>query len=142
MDIATALDSLKARADVLTEQNRNDLDDKGYTVFPGIIDDEWAVHEVRTTADFAPTNWLATFYMGDLNFQVVHHLFTKMSHVHYPDIQSIVMETCEEYGVPYTCYHSVWKAAVVHVRFLIALGQRSGPTAIPCTTLETSADSG
>ena len=41
MDITAALDALGARADVLTEQNRKDLDDKGYTVLPGIIDDEW-----------------------------------------------------------------------------------------------------
>ena len=41
MDITRALDALGARDDLLTEQNRNDLDEKGYTVLPGIIDDEW-----------------------------------------------------------------------------------------------------
>ena len=41
MDITAALDALGTREDVLTEQNRKDLDGKGYTVLPGIIDDEW-----------------------------------------------------------------------------------------------------
>ena len=41
MDIARALDALGVRADLLTAQSRNDLDEKGYTVLPGIIDDEW-----------------------------------------------------------------------------------------------------
>ena len=43
MDITSALDALGARDDLLTEQNRNDLDEKGYTVLPGIIDAEWLV---------------------------------------------------------------------------------------------------
>ena len=41
MDIVRALDNLGVRDDLLTEQNRNDLDEKGYTVLPGLIDDEW-----------------------------------------------------------------------------------------------------
>jgi ectoine hydroxylase-related dioxygenase (phytanoyl-CoA dioxygenase family) len=41
VDITAALDALGTCEDVLTDQNRKDLDDKGYTVLPGIIDVEW-----------------------------------------------------------------------------------------------------
>jgi linoleoyl-CoA desaturase len=85
---------------------------------------DWATHQVQTTADFAPRNWLATFYMGGLNFQVEHHLFHHVSHVHYPAIHHIVRETCAEYGVPYRCFGTVREAVGSHFRFLRQMGQR------------------
>src|SRR5207249_1223096 len=36
---------------------------------------EWAIHQVRTTIDFARKNRLLSWYIGGLNFQVEHHLF-------------------------------------------------------------------
>lgn len=85
---------------------------------------DWATHQVQTTADFAPRNRLATFYMGGLNFQVEHHLFHHVSHVHYPAIHHIVRETCAEYGVPYRCFGTVREAVGSHFRFLREMGQR------------------
>ncbi|HTE33077.1 MAG TPA: fatty acid desaturase, partial [Chryseolinea sp.] len=41
------------------------------------IEDSWAVHQLKTTANFAPTNKLANFLCGGLNLQVEHHLFPK-----------------------------------------------------------------
>jgi linoleoyl-CoA desaturase len=90
----------------------------------GRMADDWATHQLRTTADFAPRNWLATFYMGGLNFQVEHHLFHQVSHVHYPAIRHIVRDTCQEYGVPYHCFASVRAAVASHFRFLRKMGQR------------------
>jgi linoleoyl-CoA desaturase len=98
------------------------------TAFPqpdettGAIDREWAVHQVQTTADFAPRNRLATWALGGLNFQIEHHLFSRICHVHYPAIRSIVEETCREFGVRYTCYPSVRAALAAHYRFLRAMG--------------------
>ncbi|MCB6181962.1 acyl-CoA desaturase [Leeia sp. TBRC 13508] len=89
----------------------------------GKMENEWAVHQVKTTADFAPTNKLASFYMGGLNFQVEHHLFHKISHVHYPEIRRIVKETCEEFSVPYLCFPSVRSAIAAHFRFLKSMGK-------------------
>ncbi|WP_137939750.1 acyl-CoA desaturase [Chitinivorax sp. B] len=90
----------------------------------GKMQDEWAVHQVRTTADFAPKSWLATFYMGGLNFQVEHHLFHKVSHVHYPALSRIVRETCAEFDVPYHSFASVGMALKAHFRFLRRMGQQ------------------
>lgn len=86
--------------------------------------EEWAVHQLHTTADFAPKNRFATFYMGGLNFQIEHHLFHKISHVHYPAIAAIVRKTCDEFAVRYLCFPSVRAALAAHFRLLHQLGRR------------------
>lgn len=91
----------------------------------GVIDNEWAIHQVETTANFAGTNKLATWCIGGLNFQIEHHLFPKVCHVHYPAISAIVEETCREFSVDYTSYPTVRSAIAGHYRFLKALGNPS-----------------
>jgi len=86
------------------------------------IENEWAVHEVETTANFAGNNKLATLYLGGLNFQIEHHLFPKVCHVHYPAIGRIVKETCAEFSLPYISYPSVRSAISAHFRFLRTMG--------------------
>ncbi len=61
----------------------------------------WAEHQVESTADFAQGNKLLSWYMGGLNFQIEHHLFPKLCHVHLPFIAPIVRDTCAEFGVRY-----------------------------------------
>ncbi len=63
------------------------------------IKEEWAVHQLMTTANFAPKNKLVRWYVGGLNFQIEHHLFSRISHVHYPAISRIVKAICVEHGV-------------------------------------------
>jgi linoleoyl-CoA desaturase len=67
----------------------------------GNIENAWAIHQMRTTKNFSKNNKLITWYVGGLNFQVEHHLFTKVCHIHYPMIAPIVKKTAEEFGVPY-----------------------------------------
>jgi len=88
------------------------------------IENEWAIHEVETTADFAPRNKLATLYLGGLNFQIEHHLFTRTCHIHYPALSKQVEQTCQEYGVSYTCFPSIRSAVASHYRFLKKMGRR------------------
>lgn len=89
----------------------------------GYYDDEWSIHQLKTTANFARNNAFATWYMGGLNYQIEHHLFPKMSHVHYPDIAPLVKEVCREFNVRYTEYPTVLTAFRMHMRFLKALGK-------------------
>jgi len=89
----------------------------------GRMEDDWATHQLKTTANFAPGSRLASFYMGGLNFQVEHHLLHHVSHVHYPALSRIVRQTCEEFGVPYKSFPSVRSAVVAHFRFLRGLGR-------------------
>lgn len=89
----------------------------------GKLSDEWAVHQLKTTANFAPKSKLISWYVGGLNFQIEHHLFPKISHVHYPAISKIVKQACAEYGVPYIEYAKMRYAIASHVHFLKQMGR-------------------
>jgi len=88
----------------------------------GIIHNNWAVHQLQTTVDFARDNKLLTWYLGGLNFQIEHHLFPTICHVHYPEIAPIVESTAKEFGITYH-YHRTFIAAIgSHFRALIKFG--------------------
>ena len=86
------------------------------------IEDEWAVHQVRTTANFATGNKIISWYTGGLNFQVEHHLFPHISHVHYPAIHLIVKDACRDFSVRYNQFPSLSAALRSHFRFMKQLG--------------------
>lgn len=100
-----------------------------HTAFPmpdaetGRLEDEWAVHQLKTTANFATNNKVVNWLVGGLNFQVEHHLFPKISHVHYPAISKIIRNTCREYGIPYIEYPKTRYAIASHVSFLKQMGR-------------------
>jgi linoleoyl-CoA desaturase len=96
----------------------------------GLMEDEWAVHQLKTTTDFAPNNKLLSWYVGGLNYQVVHHLFPRISHVHYPVLAPIVRKTAEEYGLIYQCIPTFTQAVLGHGRMLRALGREDIPSSI------------
>lgn len=87
------------------------------------MDSEWAVHQVHTTVDFAPRSRLLTWFLGGLNFQVEHHLFPRICHVHYPAIAQIVKATCAEYGVTYRSHSTFWQALRAHASWLAVMGR-------------------
>jgi linoleoyl-CoA desaturase len=89
----------------------------------GVIENDWAIHQLNTTVNFAPNNRLLSWYVGGLNYQVEHHLFQKISHVHYPAISAIVKQTAKEYGIPYLENRTVGKALKSHIAYLKQLGK-------------------
>jgi len=89
------------------------------------IENEWAVHQVETTADFSPKSRLWNWYLGGLNFQIEHHLFAKISHVHYRKISKIVQNTCHDFGIKYTAYSNIFKAIYHHLKFLYKMGKKT-----------------
>ena len=98
------------------------------TAFPvpteGIgIQEAWAVHQMQTTANFAPNSALAAFLCGGLNRQIEHHLFPKVCHIHYPVITAIVRETAHEFGLPYIENQTFSSALISHYRLLKKLGR-------------------
>jgi linoleoyl-CoA desaturase len=86
------------------------------------IDHAWAIHQVETTADFARGNRVASWLVGGLNFQIEHHLFPRISHVHYPALSTLVEQTCREFGVRYTAFRSFRAGLVSHFRLLRRMG--------------------
>lgn len=89
----------------------------------GVIENDWAIHQMNTTMNFSPHNKLLSWYVGGLNFQVEHHLFPRISHIHYPALSGIVQRTAEEFGVPYLQHSNFRQAFMAHVAFLKKLGK-------------------
>lgn len=87
------------------------------------IKNDWVVHQLHTTSDFGRKNGLFSWYIGGLDFQIEHHLFQNISHVHYPEIAPIIKKTAEEYGFPYNLKPTVFHALASHFRRLKELGR-------------------
>jgi linoleoyl-CoA desaturase len=84
---------------------------------------DWATHQIKTTANFATRNPLITFFTGGLNYQIEHHLFPQISHVHYPKLSEIVRATCREHGLTYHEWPTMRQAVVSHIKFLKRMGR-------------------
>lgn len=89
----------------------------------GIINEGWAFHELKSTSDFARDNQLLAYYIGGLNFQIEHHLFPQISHVHYRNIAPIVEQTAKEFGYTYNLKPNFSEALRSHIHRLKQLGQ-------------------
>lgn len=84
---------------------------------------EWAVHQIGSTSNFATTNKWLHWLLGGLNFQIEHHLFPRISHIHYPAISRYVKEACQDSGIVYHEYKSMLSAFVSHLIHLRRLGR-------------------
>lgn len=89
----------------------------------GTIENNWAIHQMNTTVNFSRNNKFISWYVGGLNFQVEHHLFPTICHIHYPKISEIVKTTAEEFGVPYLENKSFSDAVGSHINTLRRFGK-------------------
>ena len=83
----------------------------------------WLVHQLYTTTNFATENRLLSWYAGGLNFQIEHHLFPHICHVHYRGISKIVRNTANEYGMPYFNRSSFKATLWDHTKMMQKLGR-------------------
>ena len=90
----------------------------------GNIKADWAVSQLLNTANFAPKSKLLSWYVGGLNFQIEHHLFPNICHVHYKKLSRIVKKTAEEFNLPYHSQKTFWGALKVHGQMLKQLGTK------------------
>lgn len=90
----------------------------------GNIENEWIIHELNTTANFSRNSRLLSWFVGGLNFQIEHHLFPNICHVHYKKISPIVEKTVQEFGLKYNLNRTFWQAIVSHYRTLKLLGRQ------------------
>ena len=88
----------------------------------GSIENSWAIHQLRTTSNFANGSKWFSWYVGGLNYQIEHHLFPYICHVHYKDISKIVKQTAEEFDVPYYHHETFYHAVKSHFSLLHQLG--------------------
>ncbi len=87
------------------------------------LENSWAVHQLMTTCNFARKNRVLSWFVGGLNYQIEHHLFTNISHVHYKNIAPIVKETAEEFEIPYNEFDTFSQAVRSHWQMLGQLGK-------------------
>jgi linoleoyl-CoA desaturase len=87
------------------------------------IETAWAQHQILTTANFAMDNKILSWYVGGLNYQIEHHLFPKVSHIHYPAISKFVQAKCKEYNLPYNNNATFFGAIASHFRVMKNLGK-------------------
>ena len=89
----------------------------------GIIENNWAIHQMNTTVNFARNNKIISWYIGGLNFQVEHHLFPNICHVHYKKIAPIIERTAKEFNLPYYTKKTFVGAVAAHAKLLYILGK-------------------
>ena len=82
----------------------------------------WAVCQAESSVDFARGSRLLGWYLGGLNFQIEHHLFPQVCHLHYPGIAPLVEATCREFSVSYHAQPTFRAALASHFRLLARLG--------------------
>jgi linoleoyl-CoA desaturase len=87
------------------------------------IQENWSVHQLLTTANFATKSKTVGWFTGGLNFQIEHHLFPNICHVHYPKIAEIVRATAQEFNIPYHMGGTLKDAVMSHFIMLRTLGR-------------------
>ena len=90
----------------------------------GKFDNNWAVHQLHTTCDFAPNSRIFSWFIGGLNYQIEHHLFPNISHVHYREIAKLVRKYANEYDIPYHSNKTFLSALAMHTKMLKQLGRQ------------------
>lgn len=90
----------------------------------GNVENNWVIHQLLTTTDYAPKSRIFSWLIGGLNYQVEHHLFPNISHVHYRKIAAIVKNTTRKYDLPYYVQANFFRAIRSHFNMLRILGQQ------------------
>ncbi|MEM7550562.1 MAG: acyl-CoA desaturase [Bacteroidota bacterium] len=89
------------------------------------INENWSVHQILTTTNFAMKSKFIYWFSGGLNFQLEHHLFPNICHVHYPAISKILQKTTSEFNLPYHAKKTFLGAIYAHYKMLKDLGASS-----------------
>jgi linoleoyl-CoA desaturase len=91
----------------------------------GSLENNWAIHQLKTTSNFADRSILFSWFIGGLNYQIEHHLFPNICHVHYKKMSKIVKETAKEFNIPYYQHKTFFGAVRSHFSLLNQLGTGS-----------------
>lgn len=85
------------------------------------INTAWSEHQLRSSANFG-SHPFTTWFCGGLNFQIEHHLFPNVCHVHYKGLSKIVERTAKEFNLPYHNHKNPLSAIQSHLRHLKYIG--------------------
>lgn len=71
---------------------------------------DWGIMQVRHSANYSNSNPIICQLFGGINYQIEHHLFPTICHIHFDKIKPIVKKTCQEFNVPYVEYNTAYEA--------------------------------
>ena len=86
------------------------------------VENNWAIHQMKTTANFAKESRIFSWFVGGLNYQIEHHLFPNICHIHYRGISGIVKKTAQEFNVPYHEHKTFYAALKSHFTLIHSFG--------------------
>ncbi len=112
------LSAIFQSAHVMENMEFPEPDDNG-----GMLEHNWAVHQLYNTTNFAVNKKAFSWFVGGLNFQIEHHLFPNICHIHYSGLSKIVKKTAQEFDLPYFEEPTFRSALATHVRMLKQLGR-------------------
>ncbi len=85
--------------------------------------EEWMAHQLATTADFGTKSRILSWWLGGLGFQVEHHLFPKISHIHYKELHKRIKAVCDSFGKGIHKEYSTFSAGIAdHAVYMFKLG--------------------
>jgi linoleoyl-CoA desaturase len=82
---------------------------------------DWGEFQVRNSGNFATNNFLVNYCFGGINYQIEHHLFPTICHIHFPSIQCIVKKTCGEFNIQYVDNKNIYsaiKSSLINFEFI------------------------
>jgi len=86
-------------------------------------DTDWAISQIESSSTVGGR--LLAFFHGGLNYQIEHHLFPRISHVHYYKIKPIVQDWCKKNNIKYTYYNTLCDNIYSCYKYLELRGRRS-----------------
>lgn len=86
------------------------------------LDVNWFEHQLQNTSNFSPKAPVLSWFIGGLNYQIEHHLFPNISHIHYRKISKIIAQTAKDYDLPYYVNENFFVAVWRHLKMLRTLG--------------------
>jgi len=76
---------------------------------------DYLLVQTANTIDYR-TGWIGRLLTSGLGYQIEHHLFPNLSHIHYRKISPLVEQMCKEHGLPYRAFRwhrAIWKCWMV-----------------------------
>ena len=83
---------------------------------------DWAISQIESSSSVGGRT--LGFFHGGLNYQIEHHLFPRISHVHYYKIKPIIQEWCKKNDVKYTYYNTLWSNIYSCYKYLELQGKK------------------
>jgi linoleoyl-CoA desaturase len=86
------------------------------------LEEEWTTRMIQATSNYANGNkWLSIFYAG-MDYHIIHQIFPQISMIHYPELNKIIKEYCQQKGLNYVEHKNLPDALINHFRFLYKMG--------------------